>query len=195
MIQDILLPEKIGSYYLFGQRVVGIEITKTHVYATLVYAAGSQLTVDRSFETVIEQHNGETAPARTATALKKILKLIGKYDEIRFAISSAHIIFKTMQLPFDDRDKIKKVIDFEAEPLLPFTVADAIIDFIVTKVNPEQHTSEVLVAAAQKPYIAQQLEAFNLIERLPDVLSIDLFELYGLYALNASKHKGQCRFA
>ena len=181
MIQQILLPEKIGSYYLFGKRVIGIEITKTSVYATVAYFKGSAITVEQCLETPIEQLNGDSAPVRIGAALKKILALAGKYHEIRLAISSAQIIFKTMQLPFTDVDKIKKVIDFEVEPLLPFSIADGIIDFIITKSNPTQHTSEVLIAAVQKQYVAQQIELFTQIGVAPNIISIDLFELYGLY--------------
>lgn len=183
MIQHILLPEKIGSYYLFGKRVVGIEITKTHIYATVTYFKGSSIIIEQCLEAPIEQINGDTLTVRTGVALKKILTLAGKYHEIHLAISSAQIIFKTMQLPFTDIDKIKKVIDFEVEPLLPFSIADGIIDFIITKSNPAQQNCEVLIAAAQKQYIAQQLELFTQIGVTPDIISIDLFELYGLYTL------------
>lgn len=190
MIQHILLPEKIGSYSLFGKRVVGVEITKTHVYATVVYFKGSAIVIEQSLEAPIEQHNGDSAVVRTGAALKKIFALAGKYHEIRFAVSSTQIIFKTMQLPFDEIDKIKKVIDFEVEPLLPFSITDAVIDFIITKANPAQHSCEVLIAAVQKPYIAQQLELFTQIGAAPDVISIDLFELYGLYTQIGHEHKG-----
>lgn len=181
MIQHILLPEKIGSHYLFGKRVVGIEITKTYVYATVAYFKGTSIIVEQCLEVPIEQNNGETATVRIGAALKKILTLAGKYHEIHLAISSAQIIFKTMQLPFTEVDKIKKVIDFEVEPLLPFSIADGVIDFIITKSNPAQHNCEVLIAAAQKQYIAQQLELFTQIGIIPDIISIDLFELYGFY--------------
>ena len=190
MIQDILLPEKIGSYYLFGKRVIGIEVTKTHVYATVVYLNGKSAVIEQSLETAIEPHNNDSPAVRIGNALKKILHLAGKYHEIHFSLSSTQVIFKTLHLPFTDVDKIQKVIDFEVESLLPFSIADAVIDFIVTKANPELNTAEVLVAAVQKQYIAQQLELFSQIDVTPDVLGIDVFDLYGLYMQTAHEHKG-----
>jgi type IV pilus assembly protein PilM len=86
-----------------------------------------------------------------------------------------------MRLPFDDIEKIQKVIDFEVEPLLPFSIANAVVDFIITKPITEQNSSEVLVAAVQKQYITQQLELFSQAGVQPETITVDLFDLYGLY--------------
>jgi type IV pilus assembly protein PilM len=190
MIKDLLLPEKIGSYYIFGKRVVGIEITKTHIYATVTYFQGSKITIEQCIEMLIEQHNGDSASVRIGAALKKVFSLVGSYQEIRLAISSSQIIFKTMLMPFNDIEKIKKVVDFEVEPLLPFSIADSIVDFIITKSNTAQHNSEIIIAAIQKQYITQHIEIFTQIGITPDIITIDLFELYGFYKLISSTQLG-----
>ncbi|MEX0849594.1 MAG: pilus assembly protein PilM [Candidatus Dependentiae bacterium] len=181
MIKNILLPEKIGSYYLFAKRIIGFEVTQSHVFATVTYLRAHSSVIEKCIALPIEQENGDTLPKRTAQTIQKIIKKIGSYDEIRTALSSAHVIFKSMRLPFDDIEKIQKVIDFEVEPLLPFSIANAVVDFIITKPITEQNSSEVLVAAVQKQYITQQLELFNQAGVHPEVITVDLFDLYGLY--------------
>lgn len=181
MIQNILLPEKFRSYYLFPKRIVGFEITKNYIFATVAYLHGYSISIEQCTEIAIEQDNGQELTSRTASAIKKILAAIGKYSAIHVSVSSSQVIFKNMKLPFDDYEKIKRIIDFEVEPLLPFSIHDAVIDFIITKQNNTEKSSEVCVAALQKQYIKQTLDLFHEAGVQPEVLTIDLFELYGLY--------------
>lgn len=178
MIQDILLPEKIGSYYLFGKRIIGLEITKNRIYATVVYFNGSKTTIEQCIEVSVEPHNGETTD-HIVSALKKTIAQVGKYNEIRLVISSTQAIFKTMIMPFTDPEKMQRVIAYEVEPLLPFSIADGIIDFVITKKHPQ--SSEILVGAIQKQYLSQYLDMLSQAGITPDVISIDLFELYGFF--------------
>ena len=46
LIQDIFLPEKIKSYYLFSKVVVGIEINKTNIIATKTKINGYTSTIE-----------------------------------------------------------------------------------------------------------------------------------------------------
>ncbi len=181
MIQNILLPEKIRSYYLFPQRIVGFEITKNYVFATAVYLHGSSISIEQSIDIAIEQDNGQELTARTAIAIKKALAAIGKYSSIHVSVSSSQAIFKNMKLPFDDYEKIERVINFEVEPLLPFSIHDAVVDFIITEQNKTEKSSEICVAALQKQHIRQVLEPFQEAGIQPEVITIDLFELYGIY--------------
>ncbi len=73
------------------------------------------------------------------------------------------------------------VVNFEVEPLLPFSLADAIIDFIITHTNKTEESSQVLVATVQKQHIAQHLKLFENSGIDPNMITVDLFALYGLY--------------
>lgn len=181
MIQNILLPEKFRSYYLFPKRIVGFEITKNYVFATVVYLHRSSISIEQCIDIAIEQDSGQELTARTATAIKKALVAIGKYSSIHVSVSSSQAIFKNMKLPFDDYEKIERVINFEVEPLLPFSIHDAVVDFIITEQNETEKSSEICVAALQKQHLKQTLEPFQEAGIQPEVITIDLFELYGLY--------------
>jgi type IV pilus assembly protein PilM len=181
MIKNIFLPEKIGGYYLFAKRVVGIDIGKTHINATQLYISGHSTTIEKNIEepldTAITTDNNE----RIVTALKKVISQLDSFDELRTSLSSSLVIFKELRLPFLAHEKIKMVIDFEVEPQLPFAIDNAVIDFIITKQVADQKSSEVLVAAAQKQHIAEHLRLFEQAGVSPNAVSVDLFEVYGLY--------------
>jgi type IV pilus assembly protein PilM len=181
MIKNILLPEKIGSYYLFPKRIVGIDIGKADITATVIRANGSSLTIEQTIEMPLETSNGNDTTERTVATLKQMMGQVGKVQEVRTALPSSVVIFKELKLPFISYDKIKLIVNFEVEPLLPFSLQDAVIDFIITKQNIEEQSSQVLVAAVQKQHVTKHLELLALADITPDVVTVDLFALYALY--------------
>lgn len=190
-IKDILLPEKIKSYYLFTKTVVGIEINKTKIIATKTRISGTTSTI----ETIIEEAILEEAPSAVieegaeiqesinpiSPALSAIFAKIGTYDEIHTVLPSSIAVFKELKLPFITRDKISMVIGFEIEPLLPFPLRDAIIDFVITREILEEKSSEILVTAVQKQHIIQHLALFAAVGIRVDAVTVDMISVYGLY--------------
>jgi type IV pilus assembly protein PilM len=182
MIKQLFIPEKIGTYYLLQKRIIGFDIGKTSIKASQILLKSKEIIIERFFEvtipvtTSIEEYN-----QRCSQAIKSIVDQVSKYDEIRTSLSSAQVIFKELKLPFINKEKIKLIIEHEIEPLLPFSLNDAVIDFIVTKENAEEKSSEVLVAAVQNQYIAQHLALFDMVGISPEVVTVDLIALYGFY--------------
>jgi len=194
-IKDILLPEKIKSYYLFTKIVVGIEINKAKIIATKTRIAGTTSTIEAVFEETISENASpslvennvenvaevQQSSDPTSLALTAIFAKIGTYDEIHTVLPSSIAVFKELKLPFITRDRISMVIGFEIEPLLPFPLRDAIIDFIITREIPEEKSSEVLVTAVQKQHIIQHLALFEAAGKRVDAVTVDMISLYGLY--------------
>jgi type IV pilus assembly protein PilM len=181
ILKKLFLPEEINNYYLFSKRILGVDIGKTHVNITQISLAGKTISIEKNISELIEPGQAGSNGERAALALKKAIAQCDKYDEIRTALSSAQIVFKELSLPFTTRGKIEKIVAFEVEPLLPFTLADAALDFIITQVNQEQQSAHVLVAATQKQYIAQHLQIFELAEIKPNIITVDLLGVYSLY--------------
>jgi len=188
-IKDILLPEKIKSYYLFTKIVVAVEINKTKIIATKTRITGTTSTIELIIEEKISEEVSEEGVDPTSPALKAIFSKIGSYDEIHTVLASSVVVFKELKLPFTSRDKISMVIGFEIEPLLPFSLRDAAIDFIITRQIPEEKSSEILVTAVQKQHIIQHIALFEAIGIRPEVITIDMISIYGLYkSINAYKN-------
>ena len=181
MIKNIFLPEKIGNYYLFSKRIVGVDIGKTRVNAALLHMHGKIITIENCFEEKIKNGPAGTHDERIVEALKIIFERLGSYDAVYATLSSSLVVFKKLKLPFISHEKIEMVVNFEVEPLLPFSIQEAIVDFIVTKKIPEEKSSEILVAAIQKKHVVHCLEIFGQAEIFVDKIVVDLFALYSLY--------------
>ena len=181
IIKDVFLPERIQSYYLFSKIVIGIEINKTHIIATKARVSGKTSTIETIIEEQIPEEVADSQISATSLALQRIFAKIGSYDEIRTVLASSVVIFKELKLPFVSREQIKMVIAFEIEPLLPFPLRDAAIDFIITRTIPEEKSSEIVVTATQKSHIAQHIHLFEQIGIKPSTIIVDMIALYNLY--------------
>jgi len=181
MIKDILIPGKIGSYYLSATRVLGFDIGKTFINATLVNFRGNSRIIEKFFHEALEVGTQANYPERVSKAIKNIVEAAPACDEYYTSISSSLVVFKELKLPFVQYEKIAMVVEFEVEPLLPFAVSDAVIDFIITKQNNAEKSSEILIAAVQTQHLAQHIQYFEDAGISPDRITVDFFGLYDLY--------------
>ncbi|MFC1845705.1 pilus assembly protein PilM [Candidatus Dependentiae bacterium] len=181
MIKNVLIPEKIGNYYIFSKRVVGFYVDASHVTATKLYLNGSKAKIENVFKKSIGVDQELSYEEKVGQVIKDILKQAGKYDSVFTAMPSSQVIFKNLRLPFLNYEKIKMVVGYEVEPLLPFALDEAVVDFVITKQFPEEGSSEIIVAAAQKSSIAEHLSFFEQFGVSPEKIGVDLFALYGLY--------------
>lgn len=181
MIREIFLPDTIKGSYIFGKRIVGFDVGKTHINATQLYLKGKSITIEKFFDITLEPGTAANYNERASKAIAEIYAQLDHCDAIHSAISSSVVIFKELRLPFLAHEKLKMIVPYEIEPLLPFAQGDAVVDFIVTHRNIEQESSDILAAAVQNQHIMQHLELFELAGISPDVITVDLFALYGLY--------------
>ncbi len=181
MILEIFLPEKFGKTRILSQRIISFTIQEHSVTATKVYVTRSKTMVQKLLQEPIEVGDQETVPQRTAGAIRKILETSGKYDQIRIAIPASITVFRELTVPFIDNDKIRMVVEYEVESLLPFELDDAIIDFIVIEQNKEKNESQILVAAVQIIELEKTLAIYRLAGVEPTSITVDLLALYGLY--------------
>lgn len=183
IIKNIFLPEAIGTNYLFAKTIVALMINKTHVTATKVVLQGHAKTVQAVVEEKIEIMPAEESDhnASLARTLNLVFEKIGSYDELHLVVPSAMVIFKELKLPFLSYEKIKMVIGFEIEPLLPFALKDAVVDFVVTKQNIENKSSELLAIAIQKSHINEYVSLLALVNKTIDIVTVDTIALYSLY--------------
>ena len=183
MIKNMFIPESINDYYIFPKRILSFDITRTHVHAVQVYLAGRSIRIEKFLEEKIESGQPTTLQDRTSQAIQNIAIHADPYHEVHTAINSSVVVFKELTLPFLEHDKIKMVLNYEVEPLLPFPVSQAVVDFIITKQNQQEKTSTVMVAAVLKEHLAQCVSMFAQAGVDPQVVTVDLFALYGLYKI------------
>ncbi|HEV2601521.1 MAG TPA: pilus assembly protein PilM [Candidatus Babeliales bacterium] len=181
MIKNVLIPESFGNYAIFPKRIIGIYIEKTEIHATQILLKGATKTIERYATQYLENGTSTNYNERVSQAIRALIDSLDPYDEIYTSLSSSLVFFKEIRLPFIKYQQIKSVIEFEVEPLLPFSLQDAVIDFIITKQIPEEKSSEILIAAVPKQTIAEHVQFFNQAGIDPTVVTVDLFALYGLF--------------
>ncbi len=189
MIKQIFVPQRIDSYYIFGKRIAAFDIGPTEIEVTVALLKGHRRIIENLFSERIETDSILSLDERTVQALKNAAKKIGNVDEIAYAVPSAHVVFKELSLPFTGMKKIKMVVPFEVESLLPFTLDSAVIDCIVTKEDTTGQVTDLLVAAVKKEQIEHDIALFASAGLPLQRISVDMFELYGLYKMIVPKNQ------
>ncbi|MBA3751308.1 pilus assembly protein PilM [Candidatus Dependentiae bacterium] len=187
MIKRIFLPEKVGSYYLFDKRTIGIEIGLHEIFATTVLAKGHSRTIEKLTQEPIVS-NGVSYDERVINALKALSHKMGRYDELCCIIPSSLVVFKNITLPFTGIKKTKMVIPFEVESMLPFTLDQAVLDSIITHEDTEKKQTSLIVGAVKKEIVDRYIHYFTGAGFPVQKISIGIFELYGLYKLIEEKN-------
>lgn len=181
MIKELFLPEVWNGKRFYSQRIIGFTIQEQKVSATQLYSTPSATHIEAVFTEEIKDFTENNFAKQAASTIKTILEKCKKPNQIRIAVPSSVVVFKELTVPFTEADKIKMVIEYEAEPMLPFSLEDAIVDFIITKKNPTKKNSEVLVAAIRKQDLKNIVDIYTNAGIDPSNITVDLFSLYGLY--------------
>lgn len=183
MLKNILMPEKIGSYYFFDKRVLSFEINHFHIQATLMVYKGRSISIEKSEGIFLVDSSHQTIES----GIKKLASSVGKYDEVIVSAPSSKVVFKELDIPFLGQEKIGMIIGFEVEPFLPFSYQESVIDFIVLDEDIKNKKSKVLVAAARKVDIHNFIQHFDAVKIKVDQITVDLFSFYKVY--QACLHK------
>jgi type IV pilus assembly protein PilM len=193
MIRTLFFPEQLNGYYLFPKRILGLDIGRAYIHATLIRKHAHQTSVEQVLEEKVEQGPLTNFPEKAAKALKALLERVEPYDEIRVSLPSTMIVFREMTFPFTSYEKIQKVLPFELEKLLPFPLHSAAVDFTITKSYPAEKKSDILVAAVQQEQLEIYTAIFKEVGIEPLIATVDLLAIYGLYMTMptyASRQKG-----
>lgn len=181
MIKQLFLPPKIETRRMYGQKVLGIHIDEETINGALVHAKRSKNIVEKIIQENIEKGSDDSFTQRAAHAITAVIQKAGHINEIRACVPSKKVVFKELQLPFKDPDKIRMILDYEIEPMLPFSIDEAVVDFIITKESKHEKSCQVLAAAVRNEDLENILEIYKTAKIEPHHISIDLFAVYSLY--------------
>lgn len=177
---SFFVPRVVGSYYVISQRNVGIIIEKNSINVSVVSLHGKKITIEQSFTQLLPAGTSADYRNRVEEALSQIKKRIGSYDQLSSALPASIAFMKELVLPFTTREKIALVIEHEIASLLPVSLDQVIVDFIITRINKEEKNAQVLAIAVQKQHIAEHLSYFESVGLSPDVITLDALALYNL---------------
>lgn len=174
MITQLFIPSFVGNYAVLQQRIVGCEVNKYELRAAVVVARGYKRTIENYFTVLIDQNNVLPFPDRLEKAFNELRELVGHHDLLHIVLPGSLIIYKEIFVPFVDAHKIKKIIPFEVEPLLPFAIHDVYIDSMI--LDSFEGQSRVLVAACRKEQADEYTQAAQRANLKVHKVTADLFE-------------------
>lgn len=179
MIKDLFLPIRLRRTYLFPQRIVAFEITTESVRATMVHAHRSLATLSA----YAEEPYSMDKPDSLAHAVTLIKERLGRWDQTYISIPGNKVVFKRLVLPFTNHAKIKLVLPFELESVLPYPVSDAVFDVLVTPSETTQNEADVFIAIIKKEILDGYIQPFINLGLIPKRVTTGGIELYGFLKL------------
>ena len=193
MIRNIFFPQKINDYYLFKKKVVSFTLSKQTVSAFCLILNARTKTITHDIHETIAYDQYESPELALTATIKKILSTIGSYNELIVVINSTHAIFKELTIPLIDEEKITQIIGFELENYLPFSINNAVFDFIITQQDIVAKNSTVFTVAIQKEIIDNYAQLFTDAGTKVDVFSIDAFNIYDLFVTTQNNIEEKAR--
>jgi len=181
-LKDVFLPAQFRNYFIFSTSFLAIEQNEQKIRCVKITAVGKR----RSITAVIEKQVVVEGSANKQEVISKIMidliKEAGNYQELVLILPNEGIIFKELSVPFTDHQKIKEILPFEVEPLIPFSKELARIEFIQTKIYDGK--SDIFVAIAQQSFIEQYEAPLETKGIVPQRISVRAFLIW--YAFHNS---------
>lgn len=188
MIRELFLPEKIGDYVLFKRNVVALSIGKQTVTATCMNFHAQKRELIATAQEPIAQEEYEDFTTAAGAAVQKVIKTIGKYDELIVVADSSYATFKELTVSLLDEEKIAQVLGFELESYLPFPINQAVFDFIVTRQDFTEKKSEIFAGAVPQERIQHYIDVCTAAGISPTKITLDVFNIFALYTVTTPLH-------
>jgi general secretion pathway protein L len=124
------------------EKILGLDISKDTIKAVQVIPdlKGYEITSTRLIHI---RHSG---------GISNALGQLFENDEFRssmciLSLPTKHFSFRSIKLPFRNKNKINQTIPYELEPFIPYPISDVLIDYIIVD---QSHHSQLLAAVIPK---------------------------------------------
>lgn len=103
-----------------------------------------------------------------------------------FSVSGNSVIVRYVKFPKMSKDDLSKMILIEAEPYIPFSIAEVNLGFQILGdvVEEGQKKIETILVAAKKELIQGRIEVVQQAGLAPTVIDVDAFSLENAYEIN-----------
>ena len=188
MIRALFLPDA-----WFAQNIISIEINRTQVLVCEATHKNGITKIEKITTVSIDTNNELDHEEQTLVALNQALSHIKKSSDshVLITLPNNQIFFKEITVPFLDHQKIKMILGYEIESLLPFSLNEAVLDFIITKQDIVKKESTLVVAIAQKKQLDFYLDLIKQTKLTINTITTDLVSIFSLYSLIYASNKSQ----
>lgn len=182
MIAPLFLPDYYNNKRLYSQYRAGIFFGTHALVFVLIAERRGGWTLEACEEFKLEDGSSKTELQRRIALLKTVATRIPKHAVVHVAIPAEQTLSKELTLPFFVEEKIRKVLDYEVESLIPFSLDEAIIDFTPLAYSEVKERATLLVTATRKEVVEKHLQMYEKSGINPTVITTDILAICGLYA-------------
>ena len=154
-----------------SRKVLGIDIRKESVSAVLVKTSLRENRIDT--HAFIPIPDSEQDPDNIKAALEA---LAGQIDpggcDCVVSISADHFSYRLLKVPFKEAKKIRMVLPFELEPMVPFAVDDLVIDYIDLEADRLSDQTDLIAVAVPQSELNWYIESLAAIKIDPEMITI-----------------------
>ncbi len=144
-----------------GRKILALDIRKDRVSALLIRNSLKGNLIEAHTHILLKElpAQAEDPAAPLADALKSLTTEMNVSEaETVVSVSPDLISFRNLKTPFKDRKKIRKVLPFEMEPVLPYPIEEMTSDFLTI---PHEDQTQVLAAAIETARLNQILDTLK----------------------------------
>ncbi|OVE77258.1 hypothetical protein BVX98_03210 [bacterium F11] len=173
---------------LRSKEVLGIDMGSTSV--KIVQVSGRNIVRWAYRELDVNLASSDTSPEDRLNAISQVvMEFVAQEKKLpktaSISVSGNSVIVRYVKLPKLTADELKKTIQFEAEPYIPFAIPEVNLSFHILGdlVEDGQPKMETVLVAAKKDLIDQRLGVLTQAKLRPVVIDVDAFTLEGAYDL------------
>ena len=179
----------------FHRVSIGLDIGSSSVKAVALRKRRAGWSLAASGDVPIEPPHGREASAPESAvigaAIRRLLANIHvRRARIAAALTGQAVVIKRLRLPAMSASALADAIPWEAEPHIPFDVADAQLDYEVRGRGGQTWTGvqDVLLVAAKRDRIASRRAVVALAGQPLGVLDVEALALANAYQMNYPEH-------
>jgi hypothetical protein len=160
--------------------ILGIDIGSRSVRGALIRSSLRALTVERYLEVEISTLSPELPRTELVhTALRELLELVAEPpDQVVVAVDGARASLRAVSFPPAAKKRMAEVLPFELEPLLPFAIDEAVIDY--QEIGLRGSELAVMAAAVPDGAVSELLAQLAAADLHPRELAVGAASLDGL---------------
>ncbi|MDB4977515.1 MAG: ral secretion pathway protein [Myxococcaceae bacterium] len=169
---------------------LGIDIGARSIRGALIRTSLRALSVERYVEVNIEALSASSPRAELVqVALRQLLDELGSApDSIVAAVDGARASLRAIKLPLAAKKRIGEVLPFELDPLLPFPIDEAVLDY--QEIGPRDGELAFLAAAVPEAAVGEVLALYAGAQITPRELAVGGAALDGLMTFVTPPEEG-----
>ena len=154
-----------------SRRILGLDIKDDAVSAVLLTSSIKGIVVEAHDYFEIKE------PADFQSGLSVALESLVQKMDIGAAACVAsfpaeRISYRNIQVPFKEPKKIRQILPYELEPMLPFAADEQVIDFVALKATSHDDHTDLISAAVEKTVLKSFLDTLATHNIEPETVTI-----------------------